>query len=53
MLGERPPLDDGQEQVPARGQRYEDGCQVWGRSSPRGWALCSRPRDHWRESSSW
>ena len=21
------------------------------RASPRGWALCSRPRDHWQESS--
>ena len=52
VLGERPPLDEGQEQVPAQGEGRRVGVKL-GKSSPRGWALCSRPRDHWQESSLW
>ena len=53
VLGERPPLDEGQEQVHARGVEVGGWVSSWGQSSPRGWALCSRPRDHWQESSPW
>ena len=53
VLGERPPLDKGQEQVHARGVEVGGWVSSGGQVLPQGLALCSKPKDHWQESSPW